>query len=176
MKIDKKSLAVSEIDHILDNILNEIAEIKLPTGFENFVMFALSELLTNIMQHSQSKKIDISIHITPKTFLLQLADHGIGIKKSYLLNKKYPKDDSAAIQWALSGLSTKDNTERGFGLYSTKKLVEALSGIMIIKSGTTKTTIEKDKISNHSLNKSFKGVSIVIKTKIKKLDFYKFVS
>lgn len=175
MKIDKKSLAVSEIDTVLDKIFNEVAEIKLPKGFENFVMFALSELLTNVMQHSQSKKIDISIHITPKTLIFQLNDYGIGIKKSYMLKKYYPKDDSAAIQWALGGLSTKDNTERGFGLYSTKKLVEALDGTMIIKSGTTKTTIGKNKISNHHLKESFKGVSIVIKTKVEKLDFYNFV-
>jgi len=91
------------------------------------------------------------------------------------LKKISPKDDASAIEFALSGLSTKDPKERGFGLYTIRQFIEALKGKMIIKTGIALATIEKNKIQFKKLLPKKKGVAIQIQTKIKDIDFYKII-
>ena len=106
---------------------------------------------------------------------IKIRDKGIGLRQSYLKKKIVPKDDFSAIEFALSGLSTKSSQERGFGLYSIKKLVKTLGGNLIITTGSAKISVQKNKINLHPLPQKFSGTMIEIKTPIKKLNFYKAI-
>ena len=85
------------------------------------------------------------------------------------------KSDQSAIELALSGLSTKDFKERGFGLYSIRRLTIALEGKFSLSSGKAKAEIEKNSIKFKNLQKGIKGVAVQIKSNIRPLDFYKYV-
>jgi hypothetical protein len=97
------------------------------------------------------------------------------LRKSYNQKEVYPKDDFSAIEFALNGLSIKNFKERGFGLYTVRKLTIALGGQMIIESGNAKAVIQKENIKFSPSNKSIVGLSITLKTNVQKIDFYKFI-
>jgi hypothetical protein len=96
--------------------------------------------------------------------------------KGEKLNKKFEQFliYVYAIEFALSGLSTKNLKERGYGLFSIRRLVEYLNGKMIIKSGKASAIITRNKIQfKETLFK--KGVEILIEVPIKGLDIYKIL-
>lgn len=171
----KKKILPSKLNQESVNIFKKIEKLKFPKGFLEFINYAISELFSNIKEHSRAKSIVTEINIDKKSCLVKVADNGIGLRKSYSLKKIYPKDDFAAIEFALSGLSTKDFQERGFGLYSIRKLINALKGEMNIESGSAKASIKGDKIIFKKTRRKVQGVNIVLKSKIKTFDFYKAV-
>lgn len=167
----KKKINSSAVEEEFNIISEKVEALKLPKGFSQFVKYTLSELSANIKEHSRAKNVFININID-KDCLIEFADDGIGLRKSYFLKKIYPKDDSAAIEFALGGLSTKNPQERGFGLYSIRKLVAALKGEIIIESGSAQAIIKENQINFKKLPKKIQGLAIAIKTEIKNLDFY----
>ena len=171
----QKKIVFSGLNKESVYILKKIEKMDFPNGFLEFINYVFSELLANVKEHSKAKEVTIIIKISGKDCLIKIADKGIGLRGSYLLKKVYPKDDYAAIEFALSGLSTKNLQERGFGLYSIRKLTNSLKGKMIIESGFAKTVIEENKIIFKNISKKTKGLSVSIETQIKKIDFYKNV-
>jgi len=170
----KKKISFNKLDTEFVYVAKEIEKLKLPKDFLQFILFTISELFTNIKEHSKAKKVAVQIGIN-KNCLIDVEDNGIGLRKSYLLKNIFPKDDVAAIEFALSGLSTKDLAERGYGLYTIRKFTEALEGKMIIETGLASALIEKNTIQFKKLSPKKKGVSIEVKTKIKKINFYKII-
>ena len=171
----KNKISSNQLEKEFEKITEKIEKIKLPKGFLEFLLYAISELFANIKEHSKTKEFFFSIKLYNKECLIEIGDEGIGLRKSYLLKKICPKDDFSAIEFALGGFSTKNPTERGFGLYTIRKFIEAFEGKMIITTGKAFSVIEKNKIEFKKIAKFAKGTKIHLKTKIKKIDFYKFV-
>jgi hypothetical protein len=176
MKYTKK-IAVKNFAQILGELLEKIWGLNLPTGFREFISYSISELSDNVKEHSRAKEmlLDLQINKNKRGCFIKIVDRGIGLYQSYLLKKIYPKDDLAAIEFALGGLSTKNLIERGFGLYSIKKLIEHLRGEMVIETGTGKLLIEKDKIISKTKSKKISGLTVRLQTPIKKVAFYKII-
>lgn len=152
-----------------------LSKLSLPPGFLQFTLYVLSELFDNIREHSKADKISLKSEVADKTFSLSVLDNGIGLRQSYIKKNILAKDDKSAIEFALSGLSTKDTKERGYGLYSIRRAVEWLNGKMIIKSGKAEALISKNKIEFSREKKISKGVEITIKSEIKDVNFYKII-
>ena len=131
----KKKVSFGRLEQEVTKISETIAGLKLPAGFLTSILYIISEVSANVKEHSHAKNVSLTITIGKKNAEINIADDGIGFRTSYLRKKIYPKDDFSAIEFALSGLSTKGSQERGFGLYSIKKLTEALKGQLIIKTG-----------------------------------------
>lgn len=170
-----KKTTFQKLNQEFINISEQIEKLKFPKGFLQFILYTLSELFNNIKEHSKAKTVLIQININKKNCLMQISDNGIGLRESYLLKKIYPKDDFAAVEFALSGLSTKDAQERGFGLYSVRKLVENLNGDMMIKSNQAQALISKNQIISKKILKKVQGVGIIIDVPVKAFDFYKII-
>jgi len=171
----KKKIPFSKLDQELADIFRKIEKLKFPKGFLEFFNYTISELFSNIKEHSRAKSIMTEININKKDCLIKIADNGIGLRKSYSLKKINPKDDFAAIEFALSGLSTKDFQERGFGLYSIRRLINALRGEMSIETGFAKAIIKGNKMIFKKNPKKIQGLAVLLKSQIKPLDFYKAV-
>ncbi|OGC47997.1 MAG: hypothetical protein A3A94_01035 [Candidatus Portnoybacteria bacterium RIFCSPLOWO2_01_FULL_43_11] len=171
----QNKIKAQQLEQELTIISEKIEGLKTPKGFLEFILYTISELSANIKEHSKAKNIFINIKINQKICFIKIVDQGIGFRKSYLLKNIFPKDDFAAIEFALSGLSTKNLKERGFDLYSIRKLTEELGGKMTIKSGLAETTIQEKKISFKNLPKKIQGVNISLEMPVKKIDFYKII-
>jgi hypothetical protein len=120
---DKINTEVSKtIDYLQRNISPK---------FGQSILYLLAELSDNIDQHSQFTSASIMAQYYPKKGYMDIGlfDNGITIPGLFEEKNKPFKDDFEAIQCAFEGVSTKDETTRGFGLRTTKKLVlEGLDG------------------------------------------------
>ena len=173
--IKRKKTKVSQLSSELEKIAVEINRVKLPNGFSQFLHYVFAELFANISEHSFAVKADVNLSIKDHHNFIEISDSGIGLKKSYIRKKIFPKDDFAAVDFALNGLSTKNFKERGFGLYSIRKLVAALNRKMTLHSGNAQVSIQKKKVVQQTTRKIKRGLSIIIDTRVKKIDFYKFI-
>lgn len=169
-----KKILFKQIDKELDMFYSQTEKLKLAKGFLQSVLYIVSELLTNVKEHSKASHVLLKARINKKNALISIEDNGVGLKKSYNLKKIYPKDDLAAIEFALSGLSTKDSKYRGFGLFSTRKLIEALKGSINIISGQGYCLVERGRIS-FKISKNKKGLKIEIKAPVKNINFYSII-
>jgi len=171
----KKKIIFTDLQKELNAISEMIEKLKLPHNFWECTLYMISEVFANIEEHSSAKNIIVNIKIDGRRCKIELTDDGIGFRASYLRKKIYPKDDFSAIEFALSGLSTKDPRERGFGLYSIRKLIEALDGELFINSGLAGAIIGKNKINFHKVSPKRSGVYINIESPVKKIDFYEII-
>ncbi len=170
----KRKILFKKLDKEFTNIAREIEKLKLSKDFLQFILYAVSELFANIEEHSRAKQVSVEIKVN-KDCLIRVEDDGIGLRKSYLLKKIFPKDDVSAIEFALSGLSTKNLQERGYGFYTIRKFTETLRGKMIVETGLASAIIEKNKIQFKNFLKKKKGVAVEVKTKIKNINFYEII-
>ncbi len=171
----EKEISTKKLKEALTIISEKIKPLKIPPGFFQFTLYAISELFSNIDEHSRADKAKVRVKMNSQNCLIEIADNGVGLRKSYLAKKIYPKDDFSAIEFALAGLSTKEFQERGFGLYTLKKFIEPLEGKMVIETGRALAEIEKNKIEFVSLSKKRRGVKIRIEAAIKEINFYKYL-
>jgi len=171
----KKTFRFSELESEFVAISEEIEALKFPKGFLEFVLYALSELFANVREHSKAEKVSTTVKITDRNCLIDVADEGVGFKKTYTASGIYAKDDVSAIEFALSGLSTKNLKERGFGLYSIRKLGEDLGGTLTVESGLARAIIRENTIAFVHRKQKMKGVRVGIAVPVKSLDFYKVI-
>ena len=107
---------------------------------KNILYYVISELTNNIADHSESQHgvIFVQSYQTKGFIDITIADNGIGVYKSYEKTTKFkPKNESEAIEMAINGYSTKNQSEsRGFGISTTSNLVvNGLNGTFCLWSG-----------------------------------------
>jgi len=133
----KKEILVFEktyknIDLSEDLILKEIKRetgifIDLPKNIEVIVEFSFLEMLNNAIEHSQTKKIFITLVRDKKTLMFVINDVGIGIFDN-IKEKKKLKSDMEAIEFLLKGKQTTDpKRHTGQGIFFTSKIADALT-------------------------------------------------
>lgn len=105
----------------------------------NAWFYAVSELVTNVAEHSRSPLGWIHAQYWPAKGFLDavVLDQGRGFKKTYEDAQKVSYTHQEAIRRALEGHSVKDDVERGRGLRTTRSLVtkSPLNGKFLIISG-----------------------------------------
>lgn len=109
------------------------------SGAQNAVYYPLSELITNIFDHSKQNAGYIFGQFYPKKNYLDICivDCGRGLAGAYKQEKNLILSDENAIKEVMEGHSTKPNNERGYGVRTSKKVVcEGLNGEFILISGT----------------------------------------
>lgn len=117
-------------------------------GTQNAIYYPISELVTNIFEHSKKEEGWIFAQRYPKKKFLDICivDMGRGLKACYKEEKGVVLSDEEAIKEAMKGHSTKPSKERGFGIYTSKQVVcGALGGSFIILSGSTALISQKNK-------------------------------
>lgn len=148
------------------------------TDTKEALFYIFSELADNIEQHSQAKHFILEFNIDNGKIKIKVSDDGIGIPK--LFSQKFPddlKNDFGKIKEALNGLSTKGEG-RGFGLRTTRQIIEKLNGELIFVSGGSGLCFQKNKEKQIKTNTA-EGTQILIllpqTATIKKEDFYKII-
>lgn len=134
------------------------------SGATSAIYYPISELVTNIFDHSNSDAGYIFGQYYPKKNFLDICilDTGRGLAQTYLEEKGLDFSDEVAMQAALQGRSTKPSKERGFGLRTSKDIVcKALGGSFSLISGSFAYITEVQKEHSFSLpNFYWQGVII----------------
>lgn len=121
---------------LLDILLDQIS---CRRNLLNVLGYALAEMYSNIWEHSETKYgWFLAQYYTKKKYAdICFVDNGITIKGSYQRKNIKVDNDTQAIKLALQGKSTKMTEERGFGLWTTKRLIteSPLKGGFLIISG-----------------------------------------
>jgi len=125
-----ESLFSSMIHEVLDSV----------PGTSNAVYYPITELVTNIFEHSKQKRGYIFGQFYPKKNYLDIciADQGRGFATTYKQELGLDISDSEAIVKVMKGKSTKPSKERGYGVRTSKRVVcEVMNGEFVILSGSS---------------------------------------
>ena len=109
-------------------------------GAQNVIYHPISELITNIFDHSKEDSGFVFGQYYPNKQYLDIciADTGRGLSRAYKDEKDLELSDKESIREALKGNSTKAGKERGYGIWTSKRIVcECLGGQFIILSGSS---------------------------------------
>ena len=112
---------------------------KTPTGTRNAIYQPISELVTNIFEHSKKDTGYIFGQIYQKKNYLDICivDCGRGLQKTYQEEKNLKISDQESIIEVMKGNSVKPDKERGYGVRSSRNIVcDGLSGQFAIVSGS----------------------------------------
>jgi hypothetical protein len=155
----------SNLEHLESMFMDLITKVlKTSTGAQTAVRYPVGELVTNIFEHSKTGKGFLFGQYYPtKGFLdICILDRGRGLRQSYKEECDMDLSDTEAIRKALSGVSTKAGTERGYGLRTSKRMVcEGLGGEFALISGSAMMVSQKSENSLINLkNFNWKGVLI----------------
>jgi len=107
-------------------------------GAQNAIYYPLTELITNIFDHSKQNAGFVFGQFYPKKNYLDICivDCGRGLAGAYKQEKNLIISDESAIKEVMEGNSTKPNNERGYGVRTSKKVVcEGLKGGFVLISG-----------------------------------------
>jgi len=139
-------------------------------GARNAIYYPISELVTNIFEHSEENNGYIFGQYYPTKGHLDMCivDTGRGLAATYAEEKNIHLSDEEAIAEVMSGHSTKHNKERGYGVRTSKRVVcEALGGSFIIVSGS-KALIANDTEEQLIDLKDFMWKGVIIAYRIMK--------
>jgi hypothetical protein len=115
-------------------------------GSRNAIYYPISELTTNIFDHSHSDTGWILAQWYPNKKYLDLCivDRGRGLAATYQEELGLTLNDNEAIRKALAGVSTKKEKERGYGVRTSKNVVcKALGGSFTLISGNAAYLVEQ---------------------------------
>lgn len=133
---DDKETILSAVERLIIN------QLSIQNNVAQGIKYIIGETIDNISEHSESDRGYIFAQAYPKKRYLDLciADRGITLLGSYTkLQDNTISSDLEAIRAANRGISSKNLPEaenRGFGIYTTKKmLVDGLGGQYLMISG-----------------------------------------
>ncbi len=118
--------------------------------------WCISELLDNVLQHSQSAEgfVIVQVHSESKRIAICLTDTGIGILESLRHSSHHPNNAADAITLALKEGVTRDSeAHQGNGLWGLNEIVRENGGQLAVKSerGLVEHNPEKDVYVSNSL-------------------------
>ena len=145
---------------------------KTPTGTRNAIYQPISELVTNIFEHSKQNAGYIFGQLyPPKNYLdICVVDRGRGLQKTYTEEKKLEFTDAESIVEVMRGNSVKPGNERGYGVRTSRNLVcDGLGGDFVIVSGSAALISKKNYNRIVALN-GFYWQGVIIAYRIPKPD------
>ena len=146
-------------DTVFDNIRkNTGIFIDIPKNAPRIINYAFTEMLNNAIEHSRSKKIEITMQRDASCICFNVIDKGVGIFNN-IMDKMHFSSEMDAIQDLMKGkLTTASETHSGEGIFFTSKAADKL----IIQSARKKLIFDyliKD-IFVKDVKKSYIGTKI----------------
>lgn len=155
------SLKVEKFGKIYDNVDLEEDTVyrndffpylnNLPDNIQHIWAYAFTEMLNNAIEHSQSKKIYISIEKDYLSTIIIIVDRGIGIFNNiinYIKNKTGREDigvEDAVVELFKGKLTTAESNHSGEGIFFTSRMMDEF---FILSSNTIFT---HNNISEHTV-------------------------
>ncbi len=158
-----------------DNVLSMVYTLlrdncSLPVNVYSAVIYLISEMTDNIVDHSGQSRGWISANYNSRDKYLEicLVDCGHGLLRTYLNNGVEIETHTEAINKALLGLSTKADKERGFGIHTSNNMtVKGLKGVFAMFTGNS--LLINNKIVELPVN--WRGTIVALRIPVKAWNF-----
>lgn len=169
---------------VLARLENLSAKTRLFSNNTNAYDYLLSELVSNIYDHSAAQAAYVMAQYYPTSGVMEVCflDDGSSIPGTLGrgLGVAYPPEEHhQAILDAIGGMSSKGGSERGYGLPSSIKIITALGGEVLIVSGAGAVVVTPRGVSPYVLRADhrFDGtlVSFRMADSDTRIDFYRLV-
>lgn len=99
----------------------------LPENLQSIFTYAFSEMFNNAIEHSHSKKIQVSIWKKNSQLTFQVRDYGVGVFRN-IMTKRRLQNEEEAIQDLLKGkVTTAPKAHSGEGIFFTSKISDHFS-------------------------------------------------
>jgi len=160
--LDNKELSE---DTVFDNIRkNTGIFIDISKNVSRIINYAFTEMLNNAIEHSRSKKIEITMEIDTGYICFNVTDRGVGIFNN-IMDKMHFSSEMDAIQDLMKGkLTTASQAHSGEGIFFTSKVADKLiiqsSGKKLIFDNLIKDIFVKDVKKNYVGTKIFFSINI----------------
>jgi anti-sigma regulatory factor (Ser/Thr protein kinase) len=119
--------------------------------------YALSEMVNNAIDHSQSKLIKVSSKIDNSHIFFIVEDFGIGVFRNLMFIKDLSNPFESMIELQKGRSTTLPELHSGEGIFFTSKIADSFS----IKSYGYEYKVEEGKISQEKLRKELPSGSII---------------
>ncbi len=176
---------LKKIDYFLTDQILEVfkSSISMSEGVQGSLKMALNELMTNVFDHSESRK---GCYVCAQTYpqaghiRLCVADFGIGILASLKKVSKYKslRSDYDGIKLAIQeGVTSRKQGGAGKGLDNINRFVKVNEGKLYILSGRGKvlwnySDPKKPRIEEQTMSLPFDGTLIELEINVDKQGFY----
>src|SRR3989344_8092158 len=155
----------------------KIIKQEFPLRLHNVLFYLIGELTDNISQHSHCLSGVLVLSFDKKSGVgeIVVVDDGVSIPGAFEKRKIGFKDDLDSVDMAISGKSTKKEKGRGFGLSSSRRLVEeGLKGDFMVVSGKG---VYRIKGKSSLLSKPFCGTLVYVRFEdsAKGLNIYEYL-
>ena len=111
---------------------------QLPENLQSIFAYAFSEMFNNAIEHSQSKKIQVTVRKQDTALAFKVRDFGIGVFRN-IMKKHKLKNEEEAIQDLLKGkVTTAPKAHSGEGIFFTSRT----SDKFILNSYNYKLTVD----------------------------------
>lgn len=161
-------------DNLTEGLAHKIQDVFKSTGAPTMtnLVISLSELLDNIVYHSQVEYNTGSGYVCAQTYInkskpklqVSIVDVGIGIVESFKSRKNDTRDDSEIFKTSFNELvSSTGDSHRGFGLPTFISFIQDCKGSMTVTSDKNRATINcGSEIRYSKINTAHAGTAINI--------------
>lgn len=113
------------------------------------VRYGMTEMINNVIDHSESKKYYVKVIITDYTMTITVRDYGIGIFRNIVSKMNFIEPEDAIFALMKGKVTTNPETHSGEGIFFTMKAMDRL----IIRSYNDEISSEDDEITVASIRK-----------------------
>lgn len=163
-RIMAKNFNVDQIDEF--DIFQEhiFPHIKKYQQVEEIISYVFTEMLNNVMDHSEGQDVHIALFESPYGFLVSIYDDGIGIFKKICTAKKLKDEQHAMLELSKGRLTTMPEAHSGEGIFFSSKVCDEFSimshGLIFHHKMDISELSDLEGLAKHSLSN---GTRVVFK-------------
>ncbi|MFA5829855.1 MAG: DUF4325 domain-containing protein [Candidatus Gracilibacteria bacterium] len=126
---------------------------QLPENLQSIFTYGFSEMFNNAIEHSQSKKIQVTVQKEDTMLTFKVIDSGVGVFRN-IMKKRKLKNEEEAIQDLLKGkVTTAPKAHSGEGIFFTSKTADKF----VLNSYDYKLTVDNN-LPDVFIEKNEKGI------------------
>lgn len=115
-------------DYICKNTIHSLIS-EYPDNVKRIWQYAFSEMINNVLEHSKSDSLDISIEKNISTTTVKIQDNGIGIFENIMTICGFLTYDEAEEELFKGKLTTDSSNHSGEGLFFTSRIMDKFAAI-----------------------------------------------
>jgi anti-sigma regulatory factor (Ser/Thr protein kinase) len=100
---------------------------RIPENVRNICSIVFTEMVNNVIDHSESKGVEISMLCTAASVKFRIRDAGVGIFKKIKLALKLREERAAILELAKGKFTTSPNEHSGYGIFFSCRMVDIFS-------------------------------------------------